>query len=183
MCELDSLDWSLLFVLFVLLYFWYSNKPGNHVLLFPGFVLSKVQRKYKKSITFSITFSMLVEPGMYFLYFFKNWGFSLVHSPAICFVFAQTQPDNYLLNAVMANTDNNSVNNDEEDEQLGASTSIDEEVDEVAQVSRMDDYIQEKNGWRLRCSTLHRWIQGNHLSDAVEEQTTSYRANARAAKQ
>ena len=92
---LGSVLSGILFVLFVLLYFWYSNKPGNHVLLFPGFVLSKVQRKYKKSITFSITFSMLVEPGVYFLYFFKNWGFSLVHSPAICFVYAQTQTDNY----------------------------------------------------------------------------------------
>ena len=64
-----------------------------------------------------------------------------MHSPAICFVFAHTQTDNYLLNAAMANKDNNSVNNDEEDEQLGASTSIDEEVDEAAQVSHMDDYI------------------------------------------
>ena len=65
---------GILFVLFVLLYFCYSNEPGNHVLLLPGFVLSKVQRKYKKSITFPITLSMLVEPGEYFLYFFNKWG-------------------------------------------------------------------------------------------------------------
>ena len=70
----------MLFVLFVLLYFCYSHEPGNHVLLFPGFVLSKVQRKYKKSITFPITFSMLVEPGVYFLYFSKNLGFSVQRS-------------------------------------------------------------------------------------------------------
>jgi hypothetical protein len=43
-------------------------KPGNNVLLFPGFVLSKVQ---KDNITFSITLSMLGEPGLYFLYFLQ----------------------------------------------------------------------------------------------------------------
>ena len=45
-------------------------KPGNKVLLFPGFVLSKD----KKTITFSITLSMLGEPGLYFLYFLQYLG-------------------------------------------------------------------------------------------------------------
>jgi hypothetical protein len=47
-----------------------ERKPGNNVLLFPGFVLSKV----KKTITFSITFSMLGAPGVYLLYFLSYLG-------------------------------------------------------------------------------------------------------------
>ncbi len=62
----------LYFCAFVLLYFCYSNKPGNHVLLLQGLVLSKIQRKYKKSKTFPITLSMYVEPGEYFCTFSIN---------------------------------------------------------------------------------------------------------------
>ena len=111
---------------------------------------------------------------MYFLYFFKNCGFSLVHSPAICFVFAQTQPDNYLFNAVMANKDNNSVNNDEEDEELGASTSIDEKVDEVAQVSRMDDYIQEKKRMAVEVFNI---AMEKEITDAVDTSLNKWKAS------
>ena len=104
---LESVLSGILFVLFVLLYFWYSNKPGNHVLLFPGFVLSKGQRKYEKSITFSITFSMLVETWSVLLVLFQALGFQL-HALACHLLRLCANTDWQLLNAVMAE-DNNSV--------------------------------------------------------------------------
>ena len=72
------------------------------------------------------------------------------HSCFSCYKRTFKSPESFRRFIAAAGEDDLQEDNDEEEEQLGTSTSIDEEMDEVAQVSHMDSAIMHAHKVKKR---------------------------------